>query len=182
MPYDIDFRPSHCRDARFYAACIIVAIEYLHKMGVVYRDLKLENLLIDSEGYCKVADMGFAKRVDNGKTYTVCGTPEYMAPEVITRKGHGKGVDVWAIGVVIYELVTRWTPFSKVGDDMAIMNKIIKGEYSFPSYMSRELVDLITRMLQVRVTQPDGVQSVSPRPPACLATPVGFTAHCGMVM
>eukprot|EP00959_Pyramimonas_sp_CCMP1952_P414919 8693622-Pyramimonas_sp.AAC.1 len=60
-------------------------------MGVVYRDLKLENLLIDSQGYCKVADMGFAKRVDNGKTYTVCGTPEYMAPEVITRKGHGKG-------------------------------------------------------------------------------------------
>mmetsp|Transcript_26503 Transcript_26503/g.57621 ORF Transcript_26503/g.57621 Transcript_26503/m.57621 type:complete len:1296 (-) Transcript_26503:240-4127(-) len=146
------------KDARFYAGCIVLAIEYLHKLGVVYRDLKLENLLIDKDGYCKVADLGFAKRVDDGKTYTVCGTPEYMAPEVIARKGHGTGVDVWAIGVVIYELVTRWTPFSKVGDDMAIMNKIKKGEYSFPSYMSRELVDLITRMLQVNLAQRLGCQ------------------------
>jgi serine/threonine protein kinase len=80
-----------------------------------------------------------------GKTYTVCGTPEYMAPEIILRKGHGKGVDVWALGALIFELVCRWTPFSRVGDDMAIMNQIKKGEFTCPAYMSADCKDLVRR-------------------------------------
>jgi len=85
----------------------------------------------------------------SGKTYTVCGTPEYMAPEIILRKGHGKGADVWALGALIFELVCRWTPFSRAGDDMAIMNQIKKGEFVCPSYMSAECKDLVRQMNSV---------------------------------
>jgi len=138
--------------ARFFAACVILGLEYLHDLDIVYRDLKLENLLIDADGYIKIADFGFAKRI-RGKTYTVCGTPEYMAPEIILRKGHGKGADVWALGALIFELVCRWTPFSRAGDDMAIMNQIKKGEFVCPSYMSAECKDLVQSMLQVNISE-----------------------------
>ncbi|RTG89471.1 cGMP-dependent protein kinase 1, partial [Schistosoma bovis] len=93
--------------ARFYSACVVEALNYLHRRGIVYRDLKPENLLLDSQGFCKMTDFGFAKRIGYGnKTWTFCGTPEYVAPEVILNKGHDFTVDFWALGILMFELLT----------------------------------------------------------------------------
>ena len=93
----------------FYAGCVVSALHYIHNKGVAYRDLKPENLLLDSSGYCKVIDFGFAKQVPftkNGqvcvKTYTICGTPDYLSPELIQSTGHDKSVDYWAFGCLVY--------------------------------------------------------------------------------
>jgi protein kinase A len=107
--------------ARFYAAEIVLVLEYLHEQqnGVAYRDLKPENLLLDGSGHIKLVDFGFAKRLGYGngstdramETYTLCGTPEYLAPEVIHNKGHTTAVDWWALGILIYEFLTGYPPF-----------------------------------------------------------------------
>ena len=86
--------------AKFYAAEIILALEYLHKMGVVYRDLKPENILMDDEGHICLADFGMAKQLKEGeKTYSVVGTPEYLSPEIVDGEGHSFPADWWALGV-----------------------------------------------------------------------------------
>ena len=93
--------------ATFYAASVAVALEYLHTYHIVYRDLKPENILLDAQGYIKVVDFGFAKTVHPGeRTWTLCGTPEYLAPEIILRRGHDKCADWWSLGVLIVELFT----------------------------------------------------------------------------
>ncbi|CAM1502248.1 Fc.00g042320.m01.CDS01 [Cosmosporella sp. VM-42] len=105
--------------ARFYAAEIVLVLEYLHEhqSGVAYRDLKPENLLLDGDGHIKLVDFGFAKRLGNRgdnhpvETYTLCGTPEYLAPEVIQNKGHTGAVDWWALGILMYEFLTGYPPF-----------------------------------------------------------------------
>ncbi|XP_069053593.1 cAMP-dependent protein kinase catalytic subunit PRKX isoform X2 [Lepisosteus oculatus] len=89
----------------FYSAEIICAIEYLHSKEIVYRDLKPENILLDREGHMKLTDFGFAKKLVD-RTWTLCGTPEYLAPEVIQSKGHGRAVDWWALGVLIFEMLS----------------------------------------------------------------------------
>jgi cAMP-dependent protein kinase regulator len=103
-------------NSRFYAACILESLSHLHYRGICYRDLKPENILIDSKGYCVLVDLGFAKVVTD-KTYTLCGTPEYLAPEIILSKGHDKGVDYWAFGVLIYEMLVGRSPFYSYGTD-----------------------------------------------------------------
>merc|ERR1719188_2505905 len=79
-------------DARFYSSEIVLAFAYLHSKSIIYRDLKPENLLIDADGHIKITDFGFAKLVED-RTWTLCGTPEYLAPEIIQSKGHGRAVD-----------------------------------------------------------------------------------------
>jgi cGMP-dependent protein kinase len=104
--------------ARFYSSCVVSAFQYLHSMGVAYRDLKPENLLLDAEGYLKVVDFGFAKRIPfykgnvlSQRSFTLCGTPEYLSPELVLSKGHNKSVDYWALGCLVYELLVGTTPF-----------------------------------------------------------------------
>ena len=94
--------------ALFYACEILLSIQYLHKMNVVYRDIKPENLLIDKEGHIKITDFGFAKQLINDRTYTLCGTPEYLAPEIIkgSKVGYGKSVDWWALGILMFEMLS----------------------------------------------------------------------------
>ena len=84
----------------------------MHSKNVVYRDLKPENILINKNGYLKLTDFGFAKQLENEKTYTLCGTPEYLAPEIILNKGHGKAVDWWTLGILLYEMLEGIDPFS----------------------------------------------------------------------
>ncbi|KAH9255147.1 hypothetical protein BASA81_006906 [Batrachochytrium salamandrivorans] len=116
----------------FYSACIVDVFEHIHALGVVYRDLKPENVLIDRWGYVKLADFGFAKRVVD-KTYTLCGTPEYLAPEVVLGSGHDKGVDYWGVGILIYEMLVGMSPFADEYDDdqHVVCNNIVRSRVGF---------------------------------------------------
>jgi serine/threonine protein kinase len=116
----------------FYSACIVDVFEHVHSLNVVYRDLKPENVLVDRLGYVKLADFGFAKRVFD-KTYTLCGTPEYLAPEVVLGSGHDKGVDYWGIGILIYEMLLGMSPFADEYDEdqHVVCNNIVRGRVGF---------------------------------------------------
>ncbi|VDL75477.1 unnamed protein product [Nippostrongylus brasiliensis] len=113
--------------ARFYVACVLEGLEYLHRKHIVYRDLKPENCLLTNTGYLKLVDFGFAKKLASGrKTWTFCGTPEYVSPEIILNKGHDQAADYWALGIYICELMLGRPPF-QASDPMKTYTLILKG-------------------------------------------------------
>ncbi|KAK9909485.1 hypothetical protein WJX75_003002 [Coccomyxa subellipsoidea] len=133
--------------ARFYTASVVCGLEYMQERNLMWRDLKPENLLIETTGYVKMADFGFAKKLPPGqKSNTLCGTPEYLAPELVTQAGHTRAVDWWALGVLIYETVAGYPPFYDE-DRVAMFKNICQVKYSVPSHFSKEVRDLIKRLL-----------------------------------
>ena len=100
---------------RFYAAEIILGLEALHKAGIIYRDLKPENILLDDEGHIRLTDFGLSKqgifKLNKDQTTTICGTPEYLAPEIVIGEGHGKAVDWWSLGILMFEMFVGRPPF-----------------------------------------------------------------------
>mmetsp|Transcript_10375 Transcript_10375/g.21429 ORF Transcript_10375/g.21429 Transcript_10375/m.21429 type:complete len:837 (+) Transcript_10375:96-2606(+) len=135
--------------ARFYAANILEGLSYMHRRHILYRDLKPENVLLDSDGYTVIVDLGFAKVVKE-KTYTFCGTPLYLAPEIIMQKGHDKGADHWSWGVMVYEMIVGMTPFyDGIVDQMGLFKNIVRGKVEHPKEMHALVKDLISRMLTV---------------------------------
>uniref|UniRef100_A0A2I3GL67 Protein kinase domain-containing protein n=1 Tax=Nomascus leucogenys TaxID=61853 RepID=A0A2I3GL67_NOMLE len=134
----------------FYSAEIICAIEYLHYKEIVYRDLKPENILLDRDGHIKLTDFGFAKKLVD-RTWTVCGTPEYLAPEVIQSKGHGRAVDWWALGILIFEMLSGFPPF--FDDNPFGIYQILAGKIDFPRHLDFHVKDLIKKLLVVDRTR-----------------------------
>ena len=139
--------------ANFYAANVVCAIEYLHNYGIIYRDLKPENLLLDQDGYIKIADFGFAKNIaEFGRTFTICGTPEYQAPEVIYKKGTTKEADYWSLGILIYEMLVGYTPFRSANDEpYQIYQQARSGRFVIPKNLnlSRDAQDIIKKLIVV---------------------------------
>ncbi|GAB9466740.1 hypothetical protein Gpo141_00004106, partial [Globisporangium polare] len=140
--------------ARFFASNVLMAIEYLHDRDIVYRDLKPENLLLDADGYLKVIDFGFAKVVED-RTYTLCGTPEYLAPEVILGTGYNRGVDYWGLGILVYEMVVGHSPFVPWQDldGTQLYRNIVTEDITFPEWVSDECQDFIWKLLEKDVTR-----------------------------
>ncbi|OIW32967.1 camp-dependent protein kinase catalytic subunit [Coniochaeta ligniaria NRRL 30616] len=138
--------------AKFYAAEVTLALEYLHTRNIIYRDLKPENLLLDRHGHLKITDFGFAKRVPD-KTWTLCGTPDYLAPEVVSNKGYNKSVDWWSLGILIYEMLCGYTPFWDGGSPMKIYENIMKGKVKYPAYINPDAQDLLERLITADLTK-----------------------------
>lgn len=133
-------------EARFYAGELVLALEHLHSMNVMYRDIKPENLLLSAAGHLVIVDFGFAKVVTD-RTFTVCGTPEYAAPEVILGTGHGMAVDWWSLGVLIFEMCAGYAPFYDT-QPYQVYQKILDCDPTFPPDFSFRVKQLIGQLLQ----------------------------------
>ena len=154
---------------RFYILELVLALESLHKNNMVYRDLKPENILLDSKGHVKLTDFGLSKILEDedDKAFTLCGTPQYLAPEVLLKKGYDKMVDWWSLGCVMYEMLMGRLPFAiKRG---MINLKIYEKKIDFPRKISNEARDLIEKFLVVNPTErlgygPNGTDDIKNHP------------------
>lgn len=138
--------------AKFYAAEVALALDYLHTLNIIYRDLKPENLLLDRHGHVKITDFGFAKLVPD-ITWTLCGTPDYLAPEVVASKGYNKSVDWWSLGILIFEMLCGFTPFWDSGSPMKIYENILKGKVKYPPYIHPDAQDLLSKLITADLTK-----------------------------
>eukprot|EP00747_Dinoflagellata_sp_TGD_P196463 gnl/TRDRNA2_/TRDRNA2_66575_c0_seq1.p1 gnl/TRDRNA2_/TRDRNA2_66575_c0~~gnl/TRDRNA2_/TRDRNA2_66575_c0_seq1.p1 ORF type:complete len:365 (+),score=64.89 gnl/TRDRNA2_/TRDRNA2_66575_c0_seq1:63-1097(+) len=134
--------------SRFYASEILLSIEYLHRLNIIYRDLKPENILLDGDGHVKLTDFGLSKEgiPDNFSAKSMCGTPEYLAPEILDKRGHGKAVDWYSLGALMYEMLTGLPPYYTRDRDK-LFERIRRGELAYPSYISPVAKSLLESLL-----------------------------------
>lgn len=135
--------------ATFYGAQVLSALHYLHNLDIIYRDLKPENILFSDKGYLKLTDFGFAKRCQS-RTYTLCGTPEYLAPEIILCQGYHKAVDWWAFGILLFEMVCGHPPFYSE-NPMEIYKQALEARVRFSCKLTKDCKEIIRLLL---VTDP----------------------------
>ncbi|XP_059422688.1 protein kinase C epsilon type [Carassius carassius] len=130
--------------SRFYAAEVTSALMFLHQNGVIYRDLKLDNILLDAEGHCKLADFGMCKEgiLECITTTTFCGTPDYIAPEILQELEYGASVDWWALGVLMYEMMAGQPPFEADNED-DLFESILHDDVLYPVWLSKEAVSIL---------------------------------------
>lgn len=146
------------RTARFYVACLVEAIDYMHSNSIIHRDLKPENIVLSENGYGMLTDFGFAKKLgDNQKTYTMCGTPGYIAPEIILGQGYGKGSDWFAIGCVMFDMLTGAPPFPTRTDQFAMIQSMMNNSLQLPMYLSFWAKDLLRNLIQLKPMKRFGV-------------------------
>ena len=155
------FRTFDEEKVRFYGAQIALALDYLHSKDIIYRDLKPENILMDEEGYLKLADFGMAKKLkDDEKAMSFCGTPEYLAPEIITMEGHDKNADWWSFGILLFEMLCGLPPFYV--ENLDKMYEMIKtSSIKFPKRiaLSEDAKDVIRKLLEKNPKKRLGSQS-----------------------
>jgi len=155
--------------ARFFIAGCAVGLDHMHSKKVIYRDLKLENILLNAKGYPLLTDMGLAKQV-LGKTYTVCGTADYMAPEILRRTGHARGIDWWALGIMLFIAMSGHSPFD-AAEPAQIYRNIVKGfrKEHFPESFVSDLVDVVKGLCRKKPEErlpmgPKGLQHLRQAP------------------
>jgi len=144
----IQREPFTPRRAKFYATEVLLAVEHFHKQGIIYRDLKLDNILLTLDGHVKVADYGLCKEDMwfGSTTRTFCGTPEFMAPEILLEQAYGLAVDWWAFGILIYEMLLGQAPF-RGDDEDEIFDAILEDEPLYPIHMPRDSVSILQKLL-----------------------------------
>uniref|UniRef100_A0A8K9X0R2 Ribosomal protein S6 kinase n=1 Tax=Oncorhynchus mykiss TaxID=8022 RepID=A0A8K9X0R2_ONCMY len=149
-------------DVKFYLAELALALDHLHSLGIIYRDLKPENILLDEEGHIKLTDFGLSKEsIDHeNKAYSFCGTVEYMAPEVVNRRGHTTSADWWSYGVLMFEMLTGTLPFQGK-DRKETMTMILKAKLGMPQFLSSEAQSLLRNLFKRNPTNRlDGVEEI----------------------
>ncbi|XP_021264705.1 ribosomal protein S6 kinase alpha-3 isoform X3 [Numida meleagris] len=157
-------------DVKFYLAELALALDHLHSLGIIYRDLKPENILLDEEGHIKLTDFGLSKEsIDHEKkAYSFCGTVEYMAPEVVNRRGHTQSADWWSFGVLMFEMLTGTLPFQGK-DRKETMTMILKAKLGMPQFLSPEAQSLLRMLFKRNPANrlgagPDGVEEIKRHP------------------
>ncbi|XP_034057246.1 ribosomal protein S6 kinase alpha-2-like isoform X1 [Gymnodraco acuticeps] len=153
-------------DVKFYLAELALALDHLHSLGIIYRDLKPENILLDEEGNIKITDFGLSKEaIDHDKrAYSFCGTIEYMAPEVVNRRGHTQSADWWSFGVLMFEMLTGTLPFQGK-DRKETMALILKAKLGMPQFLSHEVQSLLRALFKRNPANrlgagPDGLEEI----------------------
>uniref|UniRef100_A0A9J8BMH1 non-specific serine/threonine protein kinase n=1 Tax=Cyprinus carpio carpio TaxID=630221 RepID=A0A9J8BMH1_CYPCA len=157
-------------DVKFYLAELALALDHLHGLGIIYRDLKPENILLDEDGHIKLTDFGLSKEsIDHeNKAYSFCGTVEYMAPEVVNRRGHTYSADWWSYGVLMFEMLTGTLPFQGK-DRKETMTMILKAKLGMPHFLSSEAQSLLRSLFKRNPSNrlgagPDGVEEIKRHP------------------
>ena len=156
--------------ARFYVMELVLALEALHKNNMVYRDLKPENILLDAKGHVKITDFGLSKilETESDKAFTICGTPQYLAPEVIKKKGYDKAVDWWSLGCVMYEMLTGKIPFP-IKKGVKLNMRIYEQSINYPNFLDKHAKDFLQKLLVIDPNErlgsgPNGTEDIKKHP------------------